>query len=902
MRLRRKSVDIVVTEEADRARSGADPATAAADPTVDPADAFASPAAETSTGATPQEDAATVQATDQSSSAGLLGASIPGASTFGDQIPGALDPIVPAPNGNGNVGGSGIQANGAQANGNGTNGGHTSLDDDAPVGVPFGAAVVRVEPRSSGASAALEAQRAVDAPQGGGVATMAPALTSPPATTPASAPAAAAAAPAIAPAPAPAPNAPISYAPPVEAPAVEAPAVVAPAVVAPAVEAPAVEAPVVAATPVATTPIEWSAPGWREYHQRQTAGVAPPAALAPAPPTAPHVRLAGPIATPAASPAVAPEAPAMVDDPPYASDTESHVEAAPASEAAPATEAVAPEHSKHLGEMLIARQLITREQLDHALAEQSATGLRLGAQLVALGSLTERELIGVLADQFGVRTTDLRVMDPSPDAVSQVPEDLARRLEVLPIRVTPEGLEIAGAELPSDEATAELEAAVGGPIVFVLATPTEIQRSTNQVYQALAGMEQQVRAFVDLASERTRGLDNGTKILVDERAPVVQVVTLLLTQAVRDRSSDIHIEPQDGDVRVRFRVDGVLREVTTVPRSMAAALISRIKVMADMNIVERRRSQDGQIQTTVDGRPLDVRVATTATIWGEKAVLRLLDKTRSLRALGELGMTVETSRKFSELVTSPFGMVVCAGPTGSGKTTTLYAALTEINSPERNITTIEDPVEYVLPRINQIQVNNQAGISFADGLKSIMRQDPDVILVGEIRDVETARIAVQSALTGHFVLSSIHATDGATALQRFRDMGIEPFLITSSLLAVEAQRLVRRICSHCREPYTPSVAERTFFEKATGRDKEQWFHGAGCNLCMQSGYSERVGVYELLVVSEAIQELVLNDGGHDEIQALARAEGMHSLKDEALRLIEEDITTVEEAIRSVYVR
>ena len=391
------------------------------------------------------------------------------------------------------------------------------------------------------------------------------------------------------------------------------------------------------------------------------------------------------------------------------------------------------------------------------------------------------------------------------------------------------------------------------------------------------------------------------KLEVDDHAPVVQVVSLLLTQAVRDRASDIHLEPQGDKVRVRFRIDGVLREITELPEEMAQSLVSRIKVMAEMNIVERRRPQDGQITTEIDGRPLDIRVATTPTIWGEKAVLRLLDKTRGLLTLGELGMAPDISAAVSELVTSPFGMVICAGPTGSGKTTSLYAALKAIESPSRNITTIEDPVEYVMPSINQIQVNNQAGVTFADGLRSILRQDPDVILVGEIRDVETARIAVQSALTGHLVLSSVHATDSATALQRFRDMGIEPFLVTSSVLAVMSQRLVRRICPHCRAPYEPTLSERTFFDQHGGGSKDVFWHGAGCNLCSHTGYSHRVGVYELLRVSEAIKNLILNDAGSEAIRAVAVTEGMRTLQDEVLRLVRDDITTIAEAARTVFV-
>jgi type IV pilus assembly protein PilB len=554
-----------------------------------------------------------------------------------------------------------------------------------------------------------------------------------------------------------------------------------------------------------------------------------------------------------------------------------------------------------LGERLISRGLIAREQLDHALAEQVASGKRLGTQLVELGSIDERQLVETLAEQLGLQVTDLRLTVPDPAAVQRFPESLARSFEVVPVRVTDDGLEVAVADRLTDEARAAIEAGTGCAISMVLAPPTEIRRAIDQAYLALDGVEQQVRAFEDFASTRPRA-EAQTQIVVDDHAPVVQVVTLLLTQAVRDRASDIHIEPQEGAVRVRFRIDGVLRDVTTVPAAMADALISRIKVMADMNIVERRRSQDGQIQTMVDDRPLDIRVATTATIWGEKAVLRLLDKTRSLRALGQLGMTPATSAAFSELVRSPFGMVICAGPTGSGKTTTLYAALSEINDPDRNITTIEDPVEYVLPSINQIQVNAQAGITFADGLKAILRQDPDVILVGEIRDVETARIAVQSALTGHLVLSSLHATDTATALQRFRDMGIESFLITSSVIAIEAQRLVRRTCPSCKQPYEPTPAERAFFEQGTGRIKEQYWHGTGCNICSHSGYIDRVGVYELMQVTEPIKELVVDNASHEELRAQAVSEGMQTLRDEVLRLIEQDVTTVAEAIRSVYVR
>jgi type IV pilus assembly protein PilB len=290
-----------------------------------------------------------------------------------------------------------------------------------------------------------------------------------------------------------------------------------------------------------------------------------------------------------------------------------------------------------------------------------------------------------------------------------------------------------------------------------------------------------------------------------------------------------------------------------------------------------------------------------ATIWGEKAVLRLLDTTRQLLDMSHLGMPPETRDDFSKLVRSPFGMVLCAGPTGSGKTTTLYAVLTEIADSERNVTTIEDPVEYVFPSINQIQINEQADITFAGGLKAILRQDPDVILVGEIRDIETARIAVQSALTGHFVLSSLHSTDATSALHRFIDMGIEPFLIASSVIALVAQRLVRRICSACREPYVPSSDELALYERWGGTAKETFWHGAGCNFCAHTGYSERIGVYELLRVTEDIRELVVKQASQDDLRARAEYEGMRTLRDEGLSLIEHDVTTVAEILRTIYI-
>jgi type IV pilus assembly protein PilB len=391
-------------------------------------------------------------------------------------------------------------------------------------------------------------------------------------------------------------------------------------------------------------------------------------------------------------------------------------------------------------------------------------------------------------------------------------------------------------------------------------------------------------------------------VSVNDEAPVVQVVQLLITQGLRDRASDIHIEPTDDRIRVRYRVDGALHEVASLPASIGPAVVSRIKIMAGMNIVERRRPQDGQIGMHVEDRDVDIRVSTTAVVGGEKVVMRLLDKSRPLFKLAQLGMPDDVAVRYEALLRSPYGMVICAGPTGGGKTTTLYASLAEINTPERNIMTIEDPVEYTFPTINQIQINEQAGITFANGLRSILRQDPDIILVGEVRDVDTARIAVQSALTGHFVLSSLHATDAIAALYRLLDMGIEAFLVASSVTAVVAQRLVRRICTYCVEPYQPSIEELAFLKTFGGTPPASGFvHGAGCNFCSQTGYLERIGVYELMAITDEVRELILERGSHDELRKLCRSQGMRTLQEESVRLVESGITTLAEVVRSIYV-
>jgi type IV pilus assembly protein PilB len=553
-----------------------------------------------------------------------------------------------------------------------------------------------------------------------------------------------------------------------------------------------------------------------------------------------------------------------------------------------------------MADLLVARGLASDSQLNEARIHQAQSGERLGDILVQTGVLGERELVDVLGEVFGMPVVDIRRENPEPEAVALVPEEIARRFKVVPLRLEANVLKVGVADRPTDELRALLAQASEHAVEFVLAPEPDIRWAIDSSYRAIGGVDRLVRAFEEVELSRKRELETAVTEVVDDDAPVVQVVARILTQAKRDRASDVHIEPSQDVVRVKFRIDGALKEILMLPASMGLGLVSRIKIMAGMNIVERRRPQDGQLTTDIDGLSTDVRVATAATIWGEKCVLRILDKNRSVLRLGELGMPADTHETYSRLTRAPFGMVLCAGPTGSGKTTTLYATLTEVSDPSRNVMTIEDPVEFIFPSINQIQTNEQAGLTFATGLKSILRQDPDVILVGEIRDVETARIAVQSALTGHFVLSSLHATDSVSALHRFLDMGIESFLIASSVLAIVGQRLVRRICPSCRTRYTPTNEELSFYEESGGPTKQDFYHGAGCNFCGNTGYQDRIGVYELLQMTPEIKRLIVGWATQDELRRLAQKQGMRTLREEAISLVAQDITTVSEVIRSIY--
>jgi type IV pilus assembly protein PilB len=552
---------------------------------------------------------------------------------------------------------------------------------------------------------------------------------------------------------------------------------------------------------------------------------------------------------------------------------------------------------ERLAGVLVAAGAVEPYQLDAARAAQSGS---LAEQLIAAGVVRDEALSRTVADHYGCPVLDFRDVEPDPDALALLTPEQARTLRALPIALDGDAVTVAVLD-PSPPRIDAVAAVVGRRVVPAVATHRDLDRALDSAYRATRDVGSHVQAYEarDQLRREAARLDAAG---ANEEAPVVRVVQMVITQGLRDRASDIHIEPSGDRIRVRYRIDGALTDVLDLPGSIGPAVVSRVKILSGMNIVERRRPQDGQISMDVEGREVDIRVATAAVIGGEKVVMRLLDKSRPLFKLEQLGMAPDVAERYSALIRSPYGMVICAGPTGGGKTTTLYASLGELDSSERNIMTIEDPVEYTFDSINQIQINEQAGITFAGGLKSILRQDPDIILVGEIRDVDTARIAVQSAMTGHFVLSSLHATEAVSALYRLLDMGIESFLIASSITAVVSQRLVRRSCTSCLEPYQPTPEELGFLRSFGAGEQEPGFvHGVGCHICAHTGFLERVGVYELLAVTDEVRELIVDRAPQDEMRKVAQHQGMRTLQEQAVRLVRDGTTTAAEVMRSIYV-
>jgi type IV pilus assembly protein PilB len=552
-----------------------------------------------------------------------------------------------------------------------------------------------------------------------------------------------------------------------------------------------------------------------------------------------------------------------------------------------------------IGQFLVDAEHLSAEHLATSLKEANGDVLQFVDIAIGRFGAGRAEAAAAIAEVFGVQAADTRSVEVQPSLVAAVPEAVARHHCVVAVAERDGSLVMLSAA-PTTTTDAAVRSAIKRTVVWMASDPATIRTIIDRSYRANADIDRLVQAF-DQPQVHQRGLEQTSDIDLDDQAPVVQLVNRVVGQALRDRASDIHIEPLDDRVRVRFRIDGNLVEAFTLPMGVHAPLTSRLKIMSGMNIVEKRRPQDGQFSTVVDSRDVDVRVGSVSTVFGEKIVMRILDKQRSMIGLDQLGFPRETYLHYSKLIHSPFGMVICAGPTGAGKTTTLYATLAEINSLGKNVTTIEDPVEYIVPGINQIQTNDQAGLTFATGLKAILRQDPDVILVGEMRDADTARIAVQSALTGHFVLSSLHGTDSVSALHRLLDMGIEAFLVASSVVGVIGQRLLRRICDSCKEPYNPPADELAVFRQHSGgSDKAQFFRGAGCAFCAGTGYRDRIGVYELLRITPELRRLLIGWATTEELRRLAVAQGMRTMLREAMALVENDVTTVPEVVRTLF--
>jgi len=563
-----------------------------------------------------------------------------------------------------------------------------------------------------------------------------------------------------------------------------------------------------------------------------------------------------------------------------------------------------------LGQLLLDHGLLSEEDLNKALVEQSGSGERLGHYLVENGMVEEGDLVRLLSEQYGVPAADLDDFEVPKSVRELVPGDMARRYLVVPVGVNGRALDVAMVDPTDVVAIDDLKFATGLRIQPMVASERAVKEAIDRIFgeQEDSAIQQMMKNITDAEAGELEIVDTDEDIDMKAlseasgEAPVIKLVNLLLTDALRRSASDIHIEPYEKRLRVRYRIDGVLYEIMDPPKSMQNALASRIKIMSQLDISERRRPQDGRIKLRVNLenrlRELDLRVSTVPTIWGEKIVMRLLDPEGLMLDMTKLGFEPWSLQRFEEAIKKPFGIVLVTGPTGSGKTNTLYSALSNINTPDTNIMTAEDPVEFNLVGINQVQVRESIGVTFAAALRSFLRQDPNIILVGEIRDGETAEIAVKAALTGHLVLSTLHTNDAPSSFNRLVDMGMEPFLIASSIQLVAAQRLVRRVCAKCREP-APSSGEALIDIGFSPEDAENItvYRPTGCPDCNMSGYKGRVALYEILPVSDGIREMVLNKAPTSEIRAQARAEGMITLRESGLAKIWQGITTVDEVLR-----
>jgi type IV pilus assembly protein PilB len=550
------------------------------------------------------------------------------------------------------------------------------------------------------------------------------------------------------------------------------------------------------------------------------------------------------------------------------------------------------EARKSLGQFLLERGVLTREQLNAALAEARKQGIFLRQALVRLSLASEEHLLEYLETELGVPRIDLGAYDSDPELQRLIPERLARKHSLVPLFKIGGVLTVAMVDPLDIMALDEVKVASGCEVDAVAALESQVAEAIEKYYRMGTSAQGFASAPPDALEPDEVG-SNG-KSQESEEGPAVRQVNNLILQAVRDGASDVHIEPEESAVRVRLRVDGMLRELQGHQKNMHSSVVSRIKVLAEMDISERRVPQDGRFKLALEGKELDLRVSTCPTIHGENVVIRVLRKDALVLSLDSLGMSPRDLGLVRQMITRPHGMMLVTGPTGSGKTTTLYSCLNSINSPEKNVMTLEDPVEYRLPYVRQVQVDSESGLTFARGLRSFLRQDPDVIMLGEVRDSETAEIAIRSALTGHLVLSTLHTNDAPSALARLLDMDIDPFLISSSVVGIVAQRLLRGLCEKCKQPekLDPRAAERLGIPGSA----ELW-RGAGCKSCNQSGHRGRIPVFEVLALDDEMRALVAQRAPFEQLGAMARRRGMTTLRDDALAKARRGLTSLDEVSR-----
>jgi len=561
--------------------------------------------------------------------------------------------------------------------------------------------------------------------------------------------------------------------------------------------------------------------------------------------------------------------------------------------AIPANTIIGQASRKKLGELLIEKGLITAEELKELLSVQQKEGGRLGDLLVKQGYIRTEELLTILSSQYNVPVVDLKKNEVQPQALALVPEEIARKSAIIPLEIDEDSLLLAMA-FPDDVRTLrDISTRTGKRVQVVIASMNDINNAIDLYYRASKEIQHNLEKLGNIVETRE---DTDAELTAD--TPVAQSLYLILRQAVRDRASDVHIEPQANRVRIRFRIDGMLHDMYSLPLSAHNALISRIKILAEMNIAEQRRSQDGQFSIQVGLKEIDIRAATMLTANGERVALRILDKTLTPLTLEEIGFLPEILEKYRKMLSSSFGVILVGGPTGSGKTTTLYASLNSFDRNVQNIITVEDPIEYTFADINQTQINTKAGITFASGLRTILRHDPDVVLVGEVRDKETAAIVTQAALTGRLVLATIHANDAISILFRLIDLGVEPYLISPTLITTVSQRMIRRICTYCRTESEISAVEEAAYIKEMGEKPAKLYYGKGCKMCANTGFRGRVALIELLTMTENLRRLVLNGASSDEMKQVALREGMISIQKDGMIKASQGITTIGEVLRS----